>query len=81
MNSSAGRSGGDGQVVDDGLLGDGIGGRSGGPMLASGDSIETPHPATHIVHGLLKEAVGSGYGVNITCKKYGVVLGAASLLT
>ena len=50
-------------------------------MLASGDSIETPHPATHIVHGLLKEAVGSGYGVNITCKKYGVVLGAASLLT
>jgi hypothetical protein len=50
-------------------------------MLVSSDIIETPHPATHMIHGLLKEAVGSGYGVNLTCKKYGVVLGAASLLT
>ncbi len=54
---------------------------SGEPMLVSSDIIETPHPATHMIHGLLKEAVGSGYGVNLTCKKYGVVLGAASLLT
>ena len=29
----------------------------------------------------VNRAVGGGYGVNITCKKYGVVLGAASLLT